>query len=39
MNLGVNEPRSGAQLAEVIGETYRTPSAIIDKLRRLYAAQ
>jgi tripartite-type tricarboxylate transporter receptor subunit TctC len=35
--LGVNEPRTGAQLAEFIDATYRTPSAILDKLQRLYS--
>jgi tripartite-type tricarboxylate transporter receptor subunit TctC len=39
MNLGINDPRSGAALAELIAAVYRTPSAIVDKLRRLYAAQ
>ena len=35
-NLGLNEPRTGAQLAEFIAATYATPPAIVDKLRRLY---
>ena len=38
MNLGINDQRSGAELAETIAATYRTPSAITDKLRRLYSA-
>jgi tripartite-type tricarboxylate transporter receptor subunit TctC len=36
-NLGINEPTTGAQLAEFIAATYRTPSVILDKLRRLYS--
>jgi tripartite-type tricarboxylate transporter receptor subunit TctC len=35
--LGINEPRTGAELTEYIAATYRTPSVILDKLRRLYA--
>ena len=36
INLVVNNPRTGPELAETIAEAYRTPSAIIDKLRELY---
>lgn len=32
----VNKPRTGTQLAEFIAETYKTPSAIVDKLRHVY---
>lgn len=39
MNLGINEPRSGAELSNVISSTYQTPAAIIDKLRAFYSAQ
>jgi tripartite-type tricarboxylate transporter receptor subunit TctC len=37
MNLPVNNPRTGLQLAQVIAETYKTPRPIIDRLRLLYA--
>lgn len=39
VRLEVNRPRTGAQLAESIAAAYRTPSAILDKLRRLYTQQ
>jgi tripartite-type tricarboxylate transporter receptor subunit TctC len=39
MNLGINEPRSGDELAQVIAQTYATPAAIVDKLRAFYSAQ
>ncbi len=37
MNVGFNEPRTGADLERLIADTYKTPLAIIDKLRRLNA--
>jgi tripartite-type tricarboxylate transporter receptor subunit TctC len=36
INIVVNNPRTGPELAETIAETYRTPLAIIEKLRLLY---
>ena len=38
MNLGINKPRSGDELARVIAETYATPPATVAKLRSFYAA-
>jgi hypothetical protein len=37
INVGFNEPRTGADLERLIATTYRTPPAIIDRLRRLNA--
>jgi tripartite-type tricarboxylate transporter receptor subunit TctC len=35
MGLGVNAPRTGAQLQDVIARAYRTPPHIVDRLRQL----
>jgi tripartite-type tricarboxylate transporter receptor subunit TctC len=35
MSLGVNSPRTGAQIQRLIEETYRTPPKIVDRLRKL----
>jgi len=35
MALGVNTPRTGAQIQKLIEETYRTPPKVIDRLRKL----
>jgi tripartite-type tricarboxylate transporter receptor subunit TctC len=39
MNLGINEARSGEELARVIAETYQTPKSTVEKLRTFYSAQ
>jgi tripartite-type tricarboxylate transporter receptor subunit TctC len=36
VHIDVNNPRTGPELAQVIAETYKTPPAIVDKLRMLY---
>ncbi len=35
IGLGLNAPRSGAQIQEVMGRAYRSPPAVIDRLRQL----
>jgi tripartite-type tricarboxylate transporter receptor subunit TctC len=35
MSLGVNAPRTGAQIQDLIEETYHAPPKIIDRLRKL----
>jgi len=35
MGLGVNAPRTGAQLQDIIARAYRTPPHIVDRLRQL----
>jgi tripartite-type tricarboxylate transporter receptor subunit TctC len=35
MGLGVNAPRTGAQLQDVIARAYRSPSHVIERLRKL----
>jgi hypothetical protein len=35
MSLGVNTPRSGEQVQQLIAETYRAPPKVIDRLRKL----
>jgi tripartite-type tricarboxylate transporter receptor subunit TctC len=36
LGIPVDNPRSGAELAEVIAETYRTPAPLVEKFRILY---
>jgi tripartite-type tricarboxylate transporter receptor subunit TctC len=35
MALGVNTPKSGEQIQQLIADTYRTPPKVIDRLRKL----
>jgi tripartite-type tricarboxylate transporter receptor subunit TctC len=35
MSLGVNTPRTGAQVQQLVEDTYRTPPKVIDRLRKL----
>jgi tripartite-type tricarboxylate transporter receptor subunit TctC len=35
MSLGVNTPKSGEQIQQLIANTYRTPPKTIDRLRKL----
>ena len=35
MSLGVNTPKSGAQIQKLIEDTYRTPPKVIDRLRKI----
>ena len=35
MSLGVNTPRTGEEVQQLIAETYRTPPKVIDRLRKL----
>jgi tripartite-type tricarboxylate transporter receptor subunit TctC len=35
MSLGVNTPRSGEEVQQLIADTYRTPPKVIDRLRKL----
>ena len=37
MRLGVGEPRTGAELAAFIAQTYKSPPAIVRRLRSLYS--
>ena len=35
MSLGVNAPRTGEQLQQLISDTYKTPPKVVDRLRKL----
>lgn len=35
MSLGVNTPKTGAQIQQLIADTYRTPPQVIDRLRKI----
>ena len=35
MSLGVNTPRTGTQVQQVVEDAYRTPPKVIDRLRKL----
>jgi tripartite-type tricarboxylate transporter receptor subunit TctC len=35
LQLGANQPKSGAQIQEIVARAYRSPSAVLDRLKKL----